>query len=60
MRKYLKKYLVTIYNGNNKVCCTHEQANTADEACVGAEFALVCRYANVEFTHSIAEEIKEV
>ena len=48
--KTMRSYYVMFYNGNNKVCGTWKRANNADDACIMAEFALMCHYPNVLYT----------
>ena len=54
----MKSYYVMFYNGNNKVCGTWKRANNADDACMMAEFALICHYPNVSYTS--CEVVNEV
>ena len=46
----MKSYYVMFYNGNKKVCGTWKRANNADDACIKAEFSLMCHYPNVLYT----------
>ena len=46
----MKSYYVMFYNGNEKVCGTWKRANNEDDACMMAEFALICHYPNISYT----------
>ena len=50
----MKKYFVIIYNGNKKIASTYKIAENEETAEMMAEWAFMCRYSNVEFTHAIA------
>lgn len=47
----MKSYYVMFYNGDKKVCGTRKRANSKEEACMMAEFALICHYPNVTYTN---------
>ena len=46
----MKSYYVTFYNGDKAVCGTWRKAKDVEEACMMAEFALMCRYPHIEYT----------
>ena len=46
----MRSYYVMFYNNGNKVCGTWIRANNADDACMMAEFSLMCHYPNVSYT----------
>ena len=46
----MKRYYVMFYNENKAVCGTYQSANNKEEACLMAEFTLICHYPNVEYT----------
>ena len=46
----MKTYYVMFYNNNKKVCGTWKRAKDKDEACMLADFSIMCHYPNVEYT----------
>lgn len=46
----MKSYYVLFFDGVNKVCGTWKKANNKEEACVLAEFAIMCHYPNVKYS----------
>ena len=46
----MKSYYIIFYNGQKKICGTWRRANNKADACLSAEFALICHYPNVKYT----------
>lgn len=51
----MKKYFVIIYNGTKKIASTYKNAKSKEWAESMAEWAFMCLYSNIEFTHAVAE-----
>ena len=46
----MKAYYIIFYNGNEKICGTWKRANNKEDACLMAEFGLICQFPNVKYT----------
>lgn len=46
----MKSYYVMFYNGNKKVCGVWKRTENKEDACIMAEFSLMCHFPNVSYT----------
>ena len=47
----MQEYTVKFYKGGILVCICTKLAVSAEEAMINAEYALLCKYPNVEYDH---------
>lgn len=46
----MKAYYVMFYNEGKKVCGTWKRTENKEDACIMAEFSLMCHFPNVSYT----------
>lgn len=45
----MKTFTVKFYKENTLICTCTKKADSLDEAMINAEWALICKYPNVEY-----------